>query len=295
MNGLPDIKIGQLRNFVAVVDHHGFKAAARILFRTQPAISQSIKELENLIGVPLFERNTQSELTPFGKQFYVSARRLIDHYNSTIRGVIDRAHVESGEVRVAIIPSVARAVLPLVLANFTAAHPKIEIWIEDGDAAYVRERVSSGNVDFGCSATAIEGSRITFTGIVSDVMGVVCSIKHPLAKTSEVYWNQLHDCHLISNGAMSLLDPSLGEPLQRLARLHISNITSLLALVEANIGVTVLPKLAFPESSIHSCFVPLAAPVAERTIGILQLDGVSLTPAAEAFQALFIQGLIGLR
>lgn len=289
MDGLPDIKIGQLRNFVAVVEHHGFKAAARVLFRSQPAISLSIKELENLVGVSLFEKNAQNELTPFGKQFYVAARKLVDHYNGTIRGIVDRAHLDAGEVRVAIVPTVARAVLPRALNRFIAAHPKIEIWIEDGDAEYVHERVNSGNVDFGCSGTAMVGSRLTFTEVVSDRMGVVCHVTHPLAQLAVVTWDELHAYHLIGNGAMNLLDRSLLEPLQRVSTLHISNITSLLALVEANIGITILPKLAVPKSSIHSRFVPLSTPEAKRTIGILQLKGVSLNPAAEAFHLALVE------
>ncbi|WP_161539850.1 LysR family transcriptional regulator [Glaciimonas sp. PCH181] len=291
MSALPDIKIGQLRNFVAVVDHQGFKAAARSLFRSQPAISISVKELENLIGAALFEKNMQSELTPFGKQFYFTAKKLLEHYNSSIRGAVDLAHLNAGQVRVAIVPSVARDVLPRTLTRFIASHPNIEIWVEDGDANYVRERVATGNVDFGCSGGASNDARLSFTKVTSDVMGVVCSADHPLAMQKHATWQQLDGQTLISNGSMRLIDKALIDPLLRNSKMHIANITSLLGLIEANVGITILPSLAFPKLSEGICFVPIKSPVAKRTIGILQLAEVSLNPAAEEFRSELIADL----
>jgi LysR family carnitine catabolism transcriptional activator len=294
MSALPDIKMGQLRSFVAVVDHQGFKAAARSLFRSQPAISLSVKELESLLGTALFEKKTQSELTPFGKEFYVTAKRLLDHYNSTIRGAVDLANLNAGRVRIAIVPSVSRDILPRTIARFIDSHPNIAIRVEDGDAEFVRAKVANGEVDFGCSGTTGEDTRLTFTKIIKDVMGVVCSTSHPLAKLPHVEWADLESQTVIGNGSMRLIDSSLVDPVLSRSKLHILNITSLLGVIQANVGITIFPYLAFPEWFAGICFVPLRSPITTRTICMLQIAETSLSPAATAFRSELVADLQGL-
>jgi len=290
MSTLPDIKMGQLRNFVAVVDENGFKAAARAVFRTQPAVSLSVKELERLLGAELFEKNSQSVLTPFGQQFYAQAKELIEHYNNTIRNALSVAQLNAGEVRVAMVPSIAREVLPAAIERFSGSHPQIEIWVDDGDTDYIKERVLSRSVDFGCSRGGAAGDpRLAFEVVARDRLGVVCSAGHPLAGLPSTSWKDLAPFPIISHGFMGLLDPELVTPLLQQSRLRISNIATLLALVEAGVGITILPRLSLPRSFDSARFVPLEDPVVVRTVGIVQLAGTSLSPAADAFRRVLVE------
>ncbi|HSV84168.1 MAG TPA: LysR family transcriptional regulator [Ramlibacter sp.] len=292
MSTLPDIKMGQLRNFVAVVDENGFKAAARAVFRTQPAVSLSVKELERLLGAELFEKNSQSVLTPFGQQFYAQAKELIEHYNNTIRNALSVTQLNAGEVRVALVPSLARDVLPAAIQRFTADHPQIEVWVEDGDADYIKERVLSRSVDFGCSRGGGAGDpRLAYEVIARDRLGVVCSADHPLAQLPSASWKDLAPYTIISHGFMGLLDPELVTPLLQQSRLRIANIASILALTEAGVGITILPLLSLPKNSERVRFVPLESPVVIRTLGLVQLATTSLSPAAEAFRRVLVEAI----
>ena len=93
---------------------------------------------------------------------------------------------------------------------------------------------------------------------------------------------------------MRLIDPALINPVLSRSKLHISNITSLLGVIQANVGITVLPYLAFPVWFAGICFVPLQSPVATRTICTLQVAGASLSPAANEFRTELVADLQGL-
>src|ERR1700761_8330525 len=152
MDRFPDIKIAQLRHFVSVVEHGGFKAAAKAVFRSQPALSLSIKEMETALGAPLFEKGSHATPTPFGSVLYGEARKLVEHYERTIAAAIDVARVRGGSVRVAAVPSAPPEMLPRAISRFTARYPGIRLHVEDGTAAYIHDRVRSGAIDFGIAS-----------------------------------------------------------------------------------------------------------------------------------------------
>ena len=114
---LPELKITQLRHFVWVAELKGFHAAAEKAHRTQPAISLSIKDLENKLGEPLFEKRnakaTNAELTPFGQHFMPQAKELIAHHDRIAKDMTLMAEHKTGHLRLASVPSIASRMLPV--------------------------------------------------------------------------------------------------------------------------------------------------------------------------------------
>ncbi len=292
---LPELKIAQLRHFVWVAELKGFHAAAEKAHRTQPAISLSIKDLENKLGESLFEkRNAKSanaELTPFGRHFLPQAKELIAHHDRIAEDMTLMAEHKTGHLRLASVPSIASRMLPDILSRFVANAPDLHISFYDDNAAAVLSMVENQQVDFGIASLwhAEEHGDKSFTPIWEDHVGVVCRRDHPLAERKELNWETLREHRLISNGTSRLLEGTEAEPLLADSQFYISNMISLVAMLEAGLGVTTLPRFAFPQESSTLTFIPLSTPQVVRSIGIVRLSNKSLSPAAEALVQFILQ------
>lgn len=284
---LPELKIAQLRYFVLVAELKSFHAAARQAFRTQPAISLAVRELEQKLGQALVEKGGgRVELTPFGEHCLPLFRGLIEHHDRIAREATLLARHEIGQVSIATVPSVASRLLPGPLARFVAEHPNVQVSIQDGTAESVQQLLTKGQVDFGISSLWMEDEQIEFAPIANDQVGVVCRADHPLVQVGEaLHWSQLQGVPMIRNGTSRLLEGTDAACLLEHSRLFVSNMISLIAMLEEGAGISTLPYLAFPLENEKLAFLPLAAPKVERQIGMLTRKGRSLSPAAGALMA----------
>ncbi|CAL8479277.1 LysR family transcriptional regulator [Caballeronia sp. S22] len=290
MDRLPDVKITQLRHFVAVVEYRGFKAAAAAVFRSQPALSLSIKELESALGAALFEKGSHASPTPFGTMLYGEARKLVEHYERVIGSAVDVVRVRHGRVRVAAVPSIAHEMLPRAISRFAQRYPGIELHVEDGTADYIHDRVRSGVIDFGIAGEPKGEPELSFTPLLSDVMCVVVKAGHPLFRHRKIKWKDLSGYQLIGNGTMRALPASLLDAIGQM-EIFIANTTALLSAVEGEVGLTVLPYLAQQRHRDMLRFIPLDEPPVERTVGFVEPTGRSLSPAALALRESFLENL----
>ncbi|BBH45872.1 LysR family transcriptional regulator [Pseudomonas sp. KU43P] len=291
---LPELKIAQLRYFVLVAELKSFHAAARQACRTQPAISLAVRELEQKLDQALVEKGGgRVELTPFGEHCLPLFRGLLEQHDRIAREVTLLAHHEIGQVSIATVPSVASRLLPGPLARFVAEHPNVQVSIQDATAERVQQLLAQGQVDFGISSLWLADEQVDFAPILHDQVGVVCRADHPLAQAGEaLHWSQLKGLAMVRNGTSRLLEGSEAETLLAHSRLFVSNMISLIAMLEQGVGISTLPYLAFPLENEKLAFLPLAAPKVERQIGLLTRRGRSLSPAAQALRV-FLQAQMG--
>lgn len=283
---LPDLKIVQLRHFVWVYELQGFHAAAEKAHRTQPAISLSIRDLEGKLGQALFEkrnaRAARPELTPFGVQFMAYAKELIAHHDRVIKDMSLIAQHKSGHLRIASVPSIASRLLPDILTRFIGDATDLHVSLFDDSSEVVLAMVENQQVDFGIASLWEAESDIRFIPIWEDSIGVVCRNDHRLADEVELSWQQLRGERLIANGTSRLLADTAAEELVVDAQFYMSNMISLLAMLEAGMGITTLPRFAFPLEHSQLRFIPLSEPLVVRDIGIVCLANRSLPVAAQA-------------
>jgi DNA-binding transcriptional LysR family regulator len=142
--------------------------------------------------------------------------------------------------------------------------------------------VENQQVDFGIASLWEAESDIRFIPIWEDSIGVVCRSDHRLADESELSWQQLRGERLIANGTSRLLADTAAEELVADAQFYMSNMISLLAMLEAGMGITTLPRFAFPPEHSQLRFIPLSEPLVTRDIGIVCLANRSLPVAAQA-------------
>lgn len=276
------IKIEMLRCFRAVVEHGTLAEAAATLGRTPSAVSMMLKQFEDHVGAPLFETARKSRLTPLGQMIDAAARRELEHFDRTVATIEGLSRAELGFVRLATTPSIAQSVLPPILHRFVRRHPDVRIDLSDMDSRAVREALQADRADIGLAGLgALPG--FDCRPLFSDRFGVICRADHPLARDwDNLTWKDLRGVAFISNG---LCDQILNEdftPIREAARLMVRNTASLLALVKAGVGITVLPRLVMLPEFTDLAFLPLADSDARREVWLITQPHHMLPPAARS-------------
>ncbi len=286
------IKLQQLKHFTLVVEEGGFRAASNRANRSQAALSTSIKELERILEQPLFEAGNKSKLTPFGEICFPKISQFLDVYDRLKNDLRADAAGQQGRVRIASVPSVAAKLIPSVLGAFSEKYPNVEVSLIDDNAAGVEARLLSGEVDLALGNYSQLEEAIHFTPLISDPIGVVCLKDNPIANNPEgIEWQTLLEQPFIRNGTCTLLNSTPARILSEQALYSVENITSLFSILELGIGITTLPKLAFPTNETRLVWIPLIDPPLERQIGIFQLTDRTISPQAQQFYDLCIQYL----
>jgi DNA-binding transcriptional LysR family regulator len=289
-----ELKIQPLRYVLAVREEGSFHGAALKLHRSQPALSMAIRDLEEKLGQPLFEKAHKGQLTPFGEYCLPRFRELINQHDRLANELQYMAKGHQGRVTLATVPSVASRLMPEFLAAFVAEYPDININLHDENAEFVCRLVANGEVDLGISSMWVQDETLAFNPLFEDNVGVVMRQDHPLASRSSLQWQELTEERFIANGTSRLLKHTPAASLVDNNDFFISNMISLLAMLEAGSGITTLPRLAFPVGNDKLCFVPLSEPKLVRQIGIIKQASRSLSPSAQALEKMIHAQLAGM-
>lgn len=279
--------LNDLQAFRAVVENQGFRRAAESIRITQSALSRRIEKLESALGVKLFERTTRKvSLTNVGRAFLPQVERLLDDLDLALLSIGDGGANRRGTLTVACVPSAAYYFLPHAIRSFHGQYPLMKIRLIDVSANEVSAAVAAGEADFGVSFTGNLAPEIEFSPLLEEHYVVACRRDHPLATLDAVTWAQAceHDCITLdkSSGNRLLLDRALsGLQPGKHGVCEARHVTTVLGLVEAGLGIAVVPSIAMPISA-HPILakVRLVEPEVVRQMGVLKRRGRTLTPAA---------------
>src|SRR5690606_28760204 len=176
-----DITIKQLRAFVAVARSRSFAEACGLLNLSQPALSVTIRNLEQAVGGRLLARTTRTlALTPEGSQFLPVAQRLLADWSGALDDLHDTFALRRGRLAVAAMPSFASTELPALLQQFRQLHPEINITVHDVIAEDVIAMVRSGRVEAGIAFDPGTAEDLHFTPLFSDRFVAALPAGHPL-------------------------------------------------------------------------------------------------------------------
>lgn len=279
--------LADLRAFVAVAELNSFRAAADAIHLSQPALSRRVEKLEQALGVRLFERTTRSvSLTAVGRDFSHKARSLLDDLENSLLSMQAVAASQLGEVVIACVPSAVYYFLPKVLRTFHEQYPRIRVRIIDDGANAVLESVARGDADFGINIIGTQEPEIAFQVILKEPFVVACHRSHPLASLKEVSWAALakYDFMTVdkSSGNRLLVDLALANSSVRPSWcFEAKHVSTLLGLVEAGLGIAVVPRLSMPQGEHPTLAqVALVEPTIDRNVGLIQRRGRELSPSA---------------
>lgn len=278
------MKLEALRTFITVAEAGNLKDAADRLLRTPPAVSMTLTQLEEQLGGALFESDRKSTLTDLGRFVQQVADVMVRDHDRGIEIIQSYAESRIGTLRLACVPSVATHLLPRLLRTFVDERPGVEIELVDTDSTTVRRLIREGQCDLGICGAAPTMSALLFRPLFEDRFKVVSSDTHPLARRSEpIRWKDLDEVELILNEASRVIPaPEYAEIAGR-ARLRMRNMASLLAMVQADLGVTLLPEMACAGLPGGVRALDFEDDLIGRVVGCVTRAGAAESPLAHAF------------
>ncbi|MGE0315271.1 MAG: LysR family transcriptional regulator [Lautropia sp.] len=280
--------LDDLMAFRAVAELGSFRKAAEAVHISQPAFSRRIEKLEQALGVRLLERSTRRvSLTVVGRDFDRQIRQILDALDTTLLGIRGVAATRMGEVTIAAVPSTVNYFLSGVIARYHERYPRVRVKIIDESANAVLIAVSRGEADFGLDFVGSQEADVEFQPLMEERFVAACRRDHPLARKRVVRWSELAQYDYIAadkvSGNRLLLDQALAGMAQQPRSLYETRHgTTMIGLVEAGLGVAVVPSMAMPAKD-HPLLasVPLVEPVVKRMVGLIKRRSAVLTPAAK--------------
>lgn len=171
-----------LATFLAVHREAGFSSAAQKLHRTQPAISQRIRQLEGELGVPLFERARGApKLSQAGMVLLPYAEQVIAALNDAQTAVRALATEDEGPIAIAVVGTLAGTALTTTLKSFLKLRPKVELSLSTATSAGVSELVRRGEATIGLRYFPDTANDLACIPLGKESLAVVCAAEHPLA------------------------------------------------------------------------------------------------------------------
>lgn len=290
MASLNAIDLEGLCGFVAIARHASFQLATTELNISAPALTRRIQRLEAAIGAPLFERTTRRvQLTPIGELLLPRAQGILNDLEEALAAIDGQLASRSGQLSLGCIPTATKLLLPHILRAFHEQRPQTRIRIVEGNVAGVTAAVLDGAVDFGVTLrTPADG--LAFDALLTEPFLLACPADHPLAQRDRVSWNDLKPYRLIvsepGSGNRAVLEQALRKwQWQRDHLVEIDHLTSALGLVEAGLGISVVPLSALPETPDARLAVrALTGPEVTRTLGLLRRRAIPLGSVAQQFR-----------
>ncbi len=278
----------QLKVFVAVAHAGSFSRAGEQIGLSQSAVSHSVKELESELGVKLLDRTTREvALTQAGQQLAAHLERLLEELTSTLLDTRSVGHKLSGTVRVAASQTISAHLMPQSIAAAALEFPAIRFVLHDRPQQWVLQSIRQGEVDFGMVIDPIQASDLDCEAVLSEPFLLLCRNDHPFSLQAQVPWQALQGANLVLQDYASGSRPLIDEALQRQgieANIvqQIGHPATLFPMVEAGIGISVLPALALPLPQGRPLVVKLLIPVVDRQLMLVRRKNRSLSRAAEA-------------
>ncbi|TNJ42288.1 hydrogen peroxide-inducible genes activator [Phaeobacter sp. B1627] len=279
-----NITLKQLRYFEALTRHGHFGRAADACSISQPALSVQIKDLEENLGVVLFERSArQVRLTGFGQDFADRARdilRAVDELGDLARLAKDRM---VGRLRIGVIPTVAPYLLPTLIQRLHKAHSGLDVHIRETMTQKLISELLDGRLDTAIVALPVSEPGLAETALFDEKFVLVRSAQEAAAPVPspegmrEMKLLLLEEGHCFRDQAVSFCNFRSTLPSDGLDG---SSLSTLVQMVGAGIGVTLIPEMAVPVET-RSAPVSLARFKGDepgRTIGMVWRKTSPLAP-----------------
>ncbi|MBV9490728.1 MAG: LysR family transcriptional regulator [Verrucomicrobia bacterium] len=286
------MEVHQFRYLVAVAEEGSFSRAADRMRVAQPSLSQQIQKLEAELGQPLFDRLPRGVMpTEAGRKLLPFARRILTELAEARRSVDECRGEPSGTVAVGIIPTIAPFVLRPVLSALAAEHPRLAVSVVEGVTEYVVRALEDGEVDLALVSTCRDGAAVHRELLTRERLVLAVSQSHRLARLRSVSWPELQEQSFLLLHESHCLSQQIGRWCQQhgiavKATVSAVQLSTVLAMVAAGQGVSLMPAMAVPHEHGGGCaFVPLADPSVEREINIVYSPARFRSKAANAFAA----------
>jgi len=187
-----------LKHFVAVADYEHFTKAAKALHIAQPALSISIKKLEQELGVELFRReDRQVSLTDEGRVLYDHAKRVLQQLEDAQLAIDELKGLEKGEVRLGAPSMMGSYFFPEVLMAFKSRYPHLKLTLVDAGTRSIRQMLLDGELDIGVINDENVPDDLETDHLLTSEMVAVVSREHELAERNALTFDEFFEHELV--------------------------------------------------------------------------------------------------
>lgn len=301
-----NITIKHIKAFLTVVELKSFAQASEALHVSQPALSITIKNLEELVGGKLLTRTTRTiSLTPEAKQFLPIAKRLMNDFYNAFNDLEALFTLKRGNLSFAAMPSFASTHLPKSLSKFVQSYPDIKVTIHDVIAESAVEMVKNGKVEFAISFEPSNTEGLHFESLFLDNLVAALPKNHPLLKRKEnkkepnshspskssndLTWRQLSKLPFLAlqrpSSIRLLMDSTLAEhDLYLNVMVENNQLATVVQMVADGLGVSAVPSLYTQQmDAMNIEYRALKSPSISRRVGIITRKRSDKSFAAQQF------------
>lgn len=292
------MNIRQLETFLAVAEHGSFRRAAEQLHRSQSVVSTHIQQLEEELGLPLFERTTRRvAMTSHGRTLLLRSQSVMADLGAITREFREESELRRGRVSIGAASSVSGSSLPSVLAAYRDRYPGVRLELREAFAEQMYADVYERVTDFAVGPR-IEGVKdFDIQTIAKDPIVALLPRSYPLGTRKTLSLREIADHPFLTMPkgthvrarieAAFLSHGKVFSPAFEVAYPH-----TLLGLVEAGLGTALMPALCVPARDRRRFrMVPVSAPAILRDVCLIVRKGRVLSPAAARCAEMVIKGL----
>ncbi|MGO3345965.1 MAG: LysR family transcriptional regulator [Marinomonas sp.] len=283
------MNLKQIRAFLAVADAMSFASAANQLHLSQPALSLSVKSLEDSLGGKLLTRTTRTlSLTPEGEALVPLARRILAQWENAEDEMKQRFALQLGKISLAAMPAFAASLLPKAIHNYHKYYPNIQVAIDDVLSDIVVDMVSNHQVELGICFEPTSLLDLAFYPLYEDNFIAIFPEQHPLNKAHKITWKALLEYDFITlqrpSSVRAMIETSLqNEGIDLNVAFDAHQLTTVIRMVSEGMGVAVVPVICRQQANEQRLLCrPIVNPEIGRRVGVICKPRSSLSIAAAA-------------
>lgn len=280
----------KLQVFLAVAREKSFSRAAKLLFRTQPAVSLAVRRLEEELGESLFDRSSKTPaLTDAGQVLFEYAEQLVNLRDEIAPALDELRHLQRGRVRVGANETGALYLLPLI-ARYRSLHPQVKVEIVRSLARKIPEELHKRNLDLGVLSYRPEDSNLASVIVYSDRLSFIVHPAHQLARRRRVSVQELGKEVFAAHNIYSPYRERVLRTFQKCRvplnmDVELPTVESIKKFVQMGQAVALVPRMCIEEELARKAIVEVEVPelCIERTLRVVFRRGDPLSHAARAF------------
>jgi LysR family carnitine catabolism transcriptional activator len=292
--------LSSLRLFLQVANSLSFSETARQANLSQPALSRTIRLLEEDLGVRLFDRNSRNvALTPAGAALLPTVERLTADFDQAFRELNQTFQGIKGRVLVGALPSMSANLLPKVIAKFRETRPQVEVIIRENLSEGLLQNLQERMIDFAISTPPVGVAGIEFQPLIEDDCVLVCRPEDLDGIPDPAPWSIFADRPSIGMESRSSVRVMTDAAFARAGvnvtrRYECTLLATAGGCINAGIGIALMPRSTLPLLSVGGSIAwrSMEPPKVSRKIGICRMSGRTLSPAAAGFIAAVVERAI---
>jgi LysR family cyn operon transcriptional activator len=284
----PHMELRHLRYFDAVAETLNFTRAAERLHVTQSTLSHQIKQLEDEVGTPLFDRSARRvRMTEAGEILRSHMTPALEQIDLGLQALRAPAQAITGSIRLGTTSSFNTHMVPLCVATLLNAYPGIQVAVEELAAGQILKRLRSGHLDIAVSYPPGEGSDLWFEPLYNEELRLVVGKAHPLARRRRVRMVELHGVRMVLLPGQFLTRKLLDDCFQQagakpVIAAQINAVAPMIELIRQTDLAGIITETALSQTA-DLRIIPLEDPTPIRTPGMLWPKGAARAPVLRHF------------